>query len=80
MVSHSPGFGATQDRNHLLTEQGDRLGAAPIYRAPKDRQKVAGSAAAALLDDLLGDLSWCAGNELVIVYRQAGASLGGIEE
>src|SRR5215472_2017891 len=80
MLSHSPDFGAAQDRDHLLTEQGDRLGAAPIHRAPKDRQKVAGPAAAALLDDLLGHLSWCAGNELVLVYREAGASLGRIEE
>jgi hypothetical protein len=80
MLSLSPDFGAPQDRDHLLTEQGDRLGAAPIHSAPKDRQKVAGPAATALLDDLLGDLSGCAGNELVIVYREAGASLGGIEE
>src|SRR5262249_45861334 len=42
MLSLSPDFGAAQDRDHLLTEQGDRLGAAPIHRAPKDLQKVAG--------------------------------------
>src|SRR5262245_3922114 len=51
MLSLSPDLGAAQDRDHLLTEQGDRLGPAPIHRAPKDRQKVAGPAAAALLDD-----------------------------
>jgi hypothetical protein len=63
--------GPAQDGDDLLAEQLRRPETLRIDGAAEDREDMAGAAGAALLDDLLGHLRRRAGDELVVMNREA---------